>query len=94
MSGDRWYRCIRCGHVGSEVGHDEGQEEARVCVCCGSFEIESCPAPRFMAAAEIEARRWKMRAELLSALIKRAGACGALPDGYVTQASRVMAGTA
>ena len=52
------------------------------------------PVPlRVLRSAEIEARRWKMRAELLSALVKRAGACGALPDEYVTQASRIMAGT-
>ncbi|UJX43061.1 hypothetical protein K9F62_10445 [Desulfovibrio sp. JY] len=88
-----WYRCINCGHVGSEVAHDEGQSEAKVCVCCGSYEIEACPPPRFMVVAEIEARNWKTKAEQLSALIKKAGACGALPAGYVTQARRVMAGT-
>ena len=91
---DRWYRCIRCGYVGSEVGHDEGQTEAKVCVCCGSFEIEPCSVPRFMTAAEIEARNWKTKAEQLSVLIKQAAARGALPDMYLTQACRVMAGTA
>ena len=89
---DRFYRCINCGHVGSEAAHDEGQSEARVCICCGSYEIEPCPAPRYMVAAELAARDWKTKAEQLSALIKKAGACGALPDGYVTQACRVMAG--
>jgi hypothetical protein len=97
---DRWYRCIRCGHVGSRPALDEGQPGAPVCACCGSYEIEACAAPadgravplRALLSAETQALRWKKQAELLSALVNRAASAGALETNYVTEARMIQAG--
>ena len=97
---DRWYRCIRCGHVGSKPALDEGQPEAPVCAVCGSYEIEPFSAPaegravplRALMSAEAQALRWKKQAELLSALVTRAASAGALGANYVTEARMIQAG--
>ncbi len=100
MSGERWYRCLRCGHMGTEVGHEEGQLGAPVCAGCGSFEIEPCAAPpegravplRVLRSAESSALHWKKQAEKLSALLARAASDGVLPINYVTEARLIQAG--
>ena len=100
MSNDRFYRCLRCGYVGTEVKYDEGLPVAAVCATCGSFEIEPCAAPpvgrdvpmRVLHSAESQALHWKKQAERLSDLITRAANSKALATNYVTEARMIQAG--
>ncbi|WP_300154021.1 hypothetical protein [Solidesulfovibrio sp.] len=98
MNGDRWHHCLRCGHVGPRPALDEGQPEAPVCACCGSFEIEPCAAPaggrlvawRALLSAEAQVLYWLGKAEKLSSLIARAASDGAMAADYVNEARRIQ----
>jgi len=102
MSGDRYYRCLRCGYVGTEVKYDEGLPVAAVCATCGSCEIEPCAAPpegrsvplRVLYSAESQALHWKKQHERLSLVVNAAIQAGCFAAPYAGEAKRIMAGVA
>ena len=92
------YRCLRCGHTGSEAAYDEGQPAARICAGCGSYEIEPCAAPpegrpvplRVLRSAEAQALHWKRQAEALSRLVRQAITNGHMGAPYAGEAQKIV----